>query len=141
MNGYLLDTNVPSEFSRERPEPHVVRWLKVQPVTSWFLSVITAGEIRKSLIVMPASRRRTELERWFHTELLTWFRNRILPVTYAIADRSGQLEGQCQLQGSPLDTADGLIGGTGLEHGLTIVTRNQKHFAGLGAIVFNPWQL
>lgn len=34
MNGYLLDTNVPSEFSRDRPEPRVVKWLKAQPVTT-----------------------------------------------------------------------------------------------------------
>jgi hypothetical protein len=62
-----------------------------------FISVITIGEFRKGLVVMPACRKRTELETWFHTELLTWFHNRILPVSHAIADRWGQLEGQCQL--------------------------------------------
>lgn len=39
MSGYLLDTNVPSEFSRERPEVRVTQWLKAQPVTTLFLSV------------------------------------------------------------------------------------------------------
>ena len=53
MNGYLLDTNVPSEFSRDRPEPRVVKWLKAQPVTTLFLSAITIGEIRKGLVVTP----------------------------------------------------------------------------------------
>jgi len=24
---------------------------------------------------------------WFHTDLLTWFHNRVLPVTSAVADR------------------------------------------------------
>jgi toxin FitB len=85
--GYLLDTNVPSEFSRDRPEPRVVQWLKAQPVPSLFLSVITIGEIRKGLVAMPPGRRRTELEAWLHTDLLVWFHNRILPVTLAIADR------------------------------------------------------
>jgi toxin FitB len=141
VSGYLLDTNVPSEFSRDRPEPRVVQWLKIQPVTTLFLSVITIGEIRKGLVVMPAGRRRSELETWFHTELLIWFRNRILPVTHAIADRWGLLEGQCQLKGTPLNTADGLIAATALEHGLTIVTRNEKDFTGAGGTIFNPWQL
>jgi len=140
VNGYLLDTNIPSEFSRDRPEPRVVQWLKAQPVTTLFLSVVTIGEIRKGLTVLPQGRRRTELETWFHTDLLTWFQDRILPVTHSIAERWGVLDGQCQLKGMPLNTADGMIAATALEHDLTVVTRNVKDFAGLGAEVFNPWE-
>ena len=139
MNGYLLDTNVPSEFSRDRPEPRVVQWLKAQSAPTLFLSAVTIGEIRKGLIVLPQGRRRTELEAWFHTELLNWFSNRILPVTHLIADRRGVLDGQCQLKGTPLNTADGMIAATALEHNLTVVTRNVKDFAGLGVAIFNPW--
>jgi predicted nucleic acid-binding protein len=47
VNGYLLDTSVPSEFSRDRPETRIVEWLKAQPVTTLFLSAVTIGEIRK----------------------------------------------------------------------------------------------
>jgi toxin FitB len=140
VKGYLLDTNVPSEFSRDRPEPRVVRWLKSQPVMALFISVVTIGEIRKGLTVMAQGRRRNELEIWFHNELLRWFRNRILPVTYDIAERWGVWEGQCQLKGTSLNTADGLIAATALEHDLTIVTRNVKHFAGFGGAIFNPWE-
>ena len=141
MNGYLLDTNVPSEFSRDRPEPRVVDWLKSQPVTSLFLSAVTIGEIRKGLIVLPPGRRRSELEKWFHSDLLIWFRDRILPVTYAVADRWGVLEGQCQLKGTPLNTADGMIAATAIEHGLKVVTRNVKDFANLGVDIFDPWEI
>lgn len=141
MSGYLLDTNVPSEFSRDRPEPRVVQWLKNQPSAALFLSAVTIGEIRKGLTVLPASRRRSELETWFHTDLLVWFRNRILPVTHAVADRWGVLDGQCQLRGTPLNTADGMIAATAVEHGLTVVTRNVKDFAGLGVDIFNPWEI
>ena len=132
MNGYLLDTNVPSEFSRDRPEPRVVRWLKAQPVTTLFLSAIT---------IAPEGRRRADLETWFHTELLVWFRDRILPVTHAVADRWGALEGECQLKGKPLNTGDGLIAATATEHGLTVVTRNVRDFAGLGVAIFDPWDI
>jgi predicted nucleic acid-binding protein len=104
-----------------------------------FLSAVTIGEIRKGLIVLPQGRRRTELEAWFHTDLLIWFRSRILPVTHSIADRWGMLDGQCQLKGTPLNTADGMIAATALEHGLTLVTRNVKDFAGLGVVLLNPW--
>ena len=139
MNGYLLDTNVPSEFSRDRPQPRVAAWLKAQPPTTLYLSAVTIGEIRKGLVVLPQARRRTELEAWFHTDLLVWFRNRILPVTDSIADRWGVLEGQCQLKGTPLNTADGMIAATALQHDLTLVTRNIKDFAALGVVLLNPW--
>jgi predicted nucleic acid-binding protein len=116
-----------------------VAWLKAQPVTALFLTAVTIGEIRKGLVVLPAGRRRSELEMWFHSDLLTWFRNRILPVTHAVADRCGVLDGQCQLKGTPLNTADGMIAATAIEHDLTVVTRNVKDFAGLGVDIFNPW--
>jgi predicted nucleic acid-binding protein len=76
---------------------------------------------------------------WF--DLPVWFRNRILPVTHAIADRWGVLDGQCQLKGMPLNTADGIIAATTIEHDLTVVTRNVKDFVGLGVEVFNPWEM
>jgi predicted nucleic acid-binding protein len=121
VSGFLLDTNVPSEFSRERPEPSVLQWLKAQSSTTLFLSAVTIGEIRKGLTVLPVSRRRSELETWFHAELLIWFRNRILPVTHAVADRWGVLDGQCLLRGTPLNTADGMIAATAIEHDLWLL--------------------
>ena len=92
-------------------------------------------------MVTPQGRRRADLETWFRTDLLVWFRNRVLPVTHAIADRWGELDGQCQLKGKPLNTADGLIAATALEHDLTVVTRNIRHFEDLGVAIFNPWEL
>jgi len=141
VNGYLLDTNIPSEFSRDRPDPRVVKWLKTQPATTLFLSVVTIGEIRRGLAVLPPGRRRSGLETWFQTDLLMWFRNRILPVTHAIADRWGVLDGQSQLRGMPLNTADGMIAATAMEHDLKVVTRNVKDFARLGVDIFNPWEM
>jgi predicted nucleic acid-binding protein len=87
VRGFLLDTNIPSEFSRDRPDARVVRWLNAQSASTLFLSVVTIGEIRRGLVVLPPGRRRSELEVWFETELLAWFRGRILPVTHSIADR------------------------------------------------------
>ena len=139
MTDYLLDTNAPSELSRDRPDPRVAKWLLAQPVAKLFLSVVTIGEIRKGLVVLPKGRRRTGLESWFHNELLVWFHGRILPVTHLIADRWGMLDGECQLKGTPLNTADGMIAATALEHGLTLVTRNARDFAGLGVVILNPW--
>jgi predicted nucleic acid-binding protein len=34
-----------------------------------------------------------------------------------------------------------LIAATALEHNLTVVTRNVRHFEDLGVAIFNPWEL
>jgi predicted nucleic acid-binding protein len=70
-----------------------------------------------------------------------WFGPRVVAVTQAIAERWGVLDAHRQKSGRPLGAVDGLIAATALEHGLTIVTRNAKDFAGLGAGQFNPWDL
>ncbi len=139
MNGFLLDTNVLSELIRARPEPRVGNWVYARSEQSLYLSVVSIGELRRGFVMLPPSKRRTDLEQWFENDLLPRFRDRLLPVTHSIADRWGVLDGQSQLNGTPLSTADGMIAATALEHELTLVTRNVKDFAGLGVEVLNPW--
>jgi predicted nucleic acid-binding protein len=117
-----------------------VKWLKAQPATTLFLSVVTIGEIRRGLTVLPPGRRRSELETWFQTDLLMWFRNRILPVTHVIADRWGELDGQ-PAEGNAPEYGRWHDCRQGIEHDLTVVTRNVKDFAGLGVGIFNPWEM
>ena len=105
-----------------------------------FISVVTIGELRKGFTILPESKRRAFLEYWLQSELLPWFEERILPITQAIADRRGILDGHSQLRGAPLNTAYGMIAATAIEHNLTVVTRNVKDFKGLGVTIFNPWE-
>jgi predicted nucleic acid-binding protein len=139
VSGFLLDTNVPSELIRARPEPRVANWVYTRDEQSLYLSAVSIGELRRGFVILPASKRRTELELWFENDLAPRFRGRILPVTQSVADHWGTLAGECQLRGTPLSMADGMIAATALEHDLTVVTRNVKDFAGLGVTVFNPW--
>lgn len=139
MSGLLLDTNIPSETVKARPEPRVAAWLNQQSNTTLFLSVITVGELRRGFVTMQPGPRRMQLERWLETDVVRWFDQRILSVTKEIADRWGVLDGTCRLQGTPVNTADGLIAATAIENGLTVVTRNIKDFAFLGVPVINPW--
>ena len=137
--GFLLDTNVPSELTKPLPNVRVVGWVKDQDNASLHLSVVSVGELRRGFTILPLSKRRTQLEQWFEHYLLPLFADRILPVTHSIGNRWGVLCGECKLRGTPLNTADGMIAATALEHDLTIVTRNLKDFAGLGVTVFSPW--
>lgn len=138
MSGFLLDTNVPSELTRPVPDPRVRGWVAAQD-TSLYLSVVSVGELRRGFAILPLGKRRAQLEQWFEQYLLPLFADRILPVTQSVADRWGVLGAECQLRGTPINTADGMIAATALEHDLTVVTRNVKDFTGLGIAVFNPW--
>lgn len=114
MNGFLLDTNVPSELVRPRPEPSVLTWIAAQDLDALFLSVVSFGEMRKGIEIMAPGKKRSELEGWLDRDI--------------------------QLRGQPISVPDARIAATALEHGLTVVTRNSKDFTLPGITVFNPWQ-
>jgi len=137
--GFLLDTNIPSELTKPIPDARVRDWVDEQDDASMYLCVVSVGELRKGLTILPPSKRRTRLEEWLEQYLLPLFVGRILPVTQSIADRWGVMSGERQLRGTSLNMADGIIAATALEHNLTVVTRNVKDFAGLGVVFFSPW--
>jgi predicted nucleic acid-binding protein len=139
MSGFLLDTNIPSELVRPQPEPKVKAWVAAQNLDTMFISSVSFGELRKGIFLRSPGKRRAELETWIETDLSILFSDRILAVTRSVAERWGILEGQRQLAGQPLDAPDGMIAATALDHGLTLVTRNTKDFAGLGVALINPW--
>ena len=141
MSGYLVDTNIPSELTRERPDPRVAAFLQRADRTSVFMSVMTIGEICKGIGTLPPSQRRTGLQHWLDYDVRTWFASRILPVDEAVAERWGQLAATAKQQGVGLAVIDGIIAATALHHALTLVTRNTKDFAGLGVAMINPWDL
>lgn len=139
MNGFLLDTNVPSELTRIQSNPHVEEWLNAADDEQLFLSVISLGEILKGLTLLPQSKRREDLRRWMDYTLRPWFDGRILPVSEEVAERWGVLAAECQVKGRGLSMADGLIAATAIEHDLTVVTHNVRDFADLGVPLFDPF--
>jgi len=80
MSGFLLDTNVLSEFNRRGdPDPQVRRWLEAADPNSLCVSVVTFGEIRLGVELLPQGKRRVQLEQWLERDLYDWFAGRILP--------------------------------------------------------------
>jgi toxin FitB len=141
VKGYLVDTNVPSELTRAKPDVHVAAFLANAGKSSVFLSVMTIGEICKGIAALPVSQRRAGLEDWLDIDVRTWFAGRILPVTEPIAERWGHLAATAKQHGKSLAVVDGVIAATALHHDLTLVTRNVKDFAGLGVPLLNPWHV
>jgi predicted nucleic acid-binding protein len=101
VKGFLLDTNVLSEFKRRgEPDPHVRDWLKATDPDLLWASVLSFGEIDKGIERQAAGKRRTELEEWLEHDLEQWFEERLLQVTKAIAERWGVLSARDSGQGN-----------------------------------------
>ena len=135
---YLIDTNVLSELRRKAPDARVVAWFLQRPAATLYLSVLTLGEIRKGIDVLPDEARRLPLLDWLETELPAYFAGRILPVDAAVADRWGRLLAQAP-RPIPDSTIDSLLAATAAQHGLLLVTRNVRDMQGLGVQIINPW--
>ena len=131
---FLIDTDVLSALRKRDRNPEAVRWLEGQRTSDMYISVVTVGEIERGITQQqrhnpPFAR---ELSLWMD-RVLAWYGDRILPVDVATARRWGQLSATLGH-----DSADLLIAATGLEHGLTVVTRNVRHFEPTGVPVVNP---
>jgi predicted nucleic acid-binding protein len=141
MNGFLIDTNVLSEYNRPgNPDAGVKRWLETTARELQHVSVITLAEIQKGIELLPVGKRRMQLEQWFKQDLEMWFFGRVLYVDRQVASRWASLVAQGVRAGRPLPTIDSLIAATALAHDLTIVTRNVRDFQATGTATINPWQ-
>jgi predicted nucleic acid-binding protein len=140
VSGFLLDTNVISELVKPRPEANVTAWLECTDESLLHLSVLTLGEIRRGIAVLPQSRRRAVLEAWVEKDLRARFEDRILAIDHEVADRWGLLTAAARKSGIVLPVIDGLLAATALEHNLTLVTRDTGQIPSMGVAVFNPWQ-
>jgi predicted nucleic acid-binding protein len=133
---YLIDTNVISELARPKPAKAVIAWFDSISSEALNVSVLTLGEIRKSIEQMPDGARREKPRVWLEHDLIEWFGNRVLPVDIGVSDRWGRLVAQ---MGRPVPSIDSLLAATALHHELRMVTRNQKDFNYPGLEVVNPW--
>lgn len=136
--GFLLDTNVISETMNPRPDDRVVAFL-VGEAELW-TSALVLHELEYGLAIRGSGRRTDEL-RVALASFRDRFAHRILPVGEAAGVEAAYLRARAKRAGRVLHIADALIAGTAQTHRLTVATRNEKDFAGLGIPVFNPWTL
>ncbi len=140
MSGFLLDTNVISEILRPRPDPGVITWIENTDEALLHLSVLTLGEIRKGIALLPDGRRRVSLESWLNRDVMLRFSGRILPIDLEVADRWGRISGSAAAKRSPLPVIDCLLAATALHHNLTLVSRDETCSGIPGIELFNPWR-
>lgn len=140
MNGFLIDTNVLSEYNRPGiPDAGVRNWLQTTTRELQHVSVITLAEIQKGIELLAPGKRRDQLDLWLKQDLEAWFSSRILHVDRQVARQWASVVAQGIRTGRPIPTIDSLIAATALVHDLVIVTRNVRDFQTTGAATLNPW--
>lgn len=101
------------------------------------MSVLTLGEIRKGIDILPNSDRKFALLDWLEVNLPSFFISRILTIDVIVADRWGRMIARA---GRPMPAIDSLLAATAIHHGLKLVTRNARDFEFAGLEVINPWK-
>ena len=134
----LVDTNVWSEAFRPTPDPTVRKWAQANADRLW-LSTIVAGELLAGVELLPVGRRRTTIEQGYG-DLLETYRDRIAPFDLDAARHFAVVLALQARAGRNPDTADVQIAATALARGMSLATRNTRHFDSLGLALIDPWQ-
>ena len=134
---FLLDTDVLSASRRpDKAAPPFASWVEKTNPGEMYLSSVSILEIKIGALRIGRrdNTQATILERWMSERVLGRFEGRILPVDAAVALRCASLHVP-----DPRPERDAMIAATALEHRLTMVTRNVRHFAAMGVALINPW--
>lgn len=131
---FLYDTVALSEAFLPKRDPGFEAWARDVSDRHIYTSVLCIGEIWRGVA--------NKGERPGHDALLAWVVHglpaevggRVLSVDARVAEAWGRLG--MRGKAKPIDA---LIGCTAVVHGLSVVTRNERDFAGLGVSVVNPW--
>ena len=96
MTGYLLDSNVLSEMTRDEPYPGVVRFLRAQ--RDLWLSSMVIYEIEYGFRLLPWGARRSRL-RAMQSSIVSVHEDRILPLDRVAAEWAAELRAQARRAG------------------------------------------
>jgi len=138
LNRYLLDTNIISNPLKAVPSAPLTSWLERQPDESLFTASLNIGEIWRGILELPTGKRRRQLEGWFTGPggPRSFFRGRILAFDESAAMIWGRLVSDSANAGRPRSPVDMIFAAIAEANHCTLVTDNEKHFAGLKFI--NP---
>jgi predicted nucleic acid-binding protein len=134
---YVLDTNVVSALRRPDREPAVADWARAVPLVDQYVTALTVAEIERGIV----RKEQTDpaqgaiLRRWLAERVLPGFVGRVLPFDLSAARILARYPVP---EHAPYDDAQ--IAAVAEAHGMTVVTRNIRHFAPLGVRVFSPWE-
>ena len=133
---FVLDTNVVSALRVRGRHPQVAAWAAAVPVVDQFVTAMTIAEIERGVVAKEredAAQGRV-LRRWLEERVLPALADRVLPFDL----RAARILATYRVrEHAPYD--DALIAATAEASGMTIATRNIKHFEPIGVACLDPW--
>lgn len=136
---YVIDTNVASELMRPSPAPAVGAWIAGRDAEELYLTAVSEAELLYGVAIVPAGRRRNELEAVMLRWLDTGFADRILPFDSAAARDYADIAAGRRSAGRPIAPADCQIAAIARSRGMAVITRNVRDFGDIGITVVDPW--
>jgi toxin FitB len=109
--------------------------------TSLFMSAVTVAEVEDGIARLRrkgARRKSAGLTAWLDT-VLHLYGDRVLAFDAATARIAGAMADRARGRGHTPGLADIIVAATAQHHGLTILSRNIRHFSPLGVAVVDPF--
>ena len=135
----LLDTNVLSELLRAVPDPAVLRWFGQQPADSLSVCSVTQAEMLLGARLLPAGKRRQQLQAALSAMFETDFAGRLLPFDATAAVVYADLVSVRRAAGRPISQFDAQIAAIARCRGTALATRDTAGFEGCALRLVNPW--
>ena len=136
MTGYLLDTNVISELTRDIPDLRVVDFLAERDDV--WVSSILIHEVEYGVRLLPQGIRRNRLST-MQAAILSAYAHRVLPLDRAGAEWAAEFRVNARRSGQSVDMVDALIAGIARANALAVATRNVADFRPFNVEVVSPW--
>jgi predicted nucleic acid-binding protein len=135
---YLLDSNVISNATKLVPSPLLIAWMSQQANENLFIASIGIAEVWRGILEMPSGRKRRGLEEWFQGSEgpPALFAGRVLSFTEEAGCIWARLMSDGTRSGRPRSALDMILAAIAEANDCTLVTDNEKHFAGVKLI--NP---
>ncbi len=136
---YVIDTNVASELMRLSSSPAVAAWVVGRDAEELYLTAVSEAELLYGVAIVPAGRRRNELEAAILRWLDTGFAERILPFDSAAARDNADIAAGRRSAGRPIAPADCQIAAIARCRGMAVATRNVRDFGDIDVEFVDPW--
>ena len=130
---YLFDTSALSDILRRQPNPGLIARLNQTAITDRATSSVCLMELRYGC----ALKRDPALWQRIEEHILQYFS--VISFGRREAQRCGELLAFLSHQGTPIGVEDSQIGATAVEHNLTVVTGNVKHFERIPHLTVENW--
>ena len=133
---YIVDANLLSEATKPDPAPQVLDWLRLNEQNLAVTPVIL-GELEYGILLLPASRRKKQLELWFEKIRST---AHCLDFDSKAASSWARLLAHLKSKGHAMPIKDSLIAASAIAHNLTVATRNTRDFKNARVPLINPFE-